>query len=107
MGVCRLEAGLPFRRLDMRLFPHDHYFCALLFFTGSDLFNRQMRAHALDKGFTLNEYSLRPIGSTGGSLRQGMVKNYFLLHFRLGLAERKPHRRIQPGSRDTSLSASI
>ena len=26
---------------------------------------RQMRAHALERGFTLNEYSLRPVGSTG------------------------------------------
>lgn len=24
-----------------------------------------MRAHALEKGFTLNEYALRPIGSSG------------------------------------------
>ena len=24
-----------------------------------------MRAHALEQGFTLNEYSLRPMGSTG------------------------------------------
>lgn len=24
-----------------------------------------MRAHALEQGFTLNEYTLRPVGSTG------------------------------------------
>lgn len=29
------------------------------------MFNKAMRAHALENGFTLNEYSLRPIGSTG------------------------------------------
>lgn len=29
------------------------------------MFNKAMRAHALEKGFTLNEYSLRPLGSTG------------------------------------------
>lgn len=29
------------------------------------MFNKAMRAHAQEKGFTLNEYSLRPIGSTG------------------------------------------
>ncbi|KFM83061.1 DNA polymerase beta, partial [Stegodyphus mimosarum] len=65
MGVCRLDAGHPFRRIDIGLFPHDLYFCATLYFTGSDLFNQQMRAHAVEKGFTINEYCIRPIGSRG------------------------------------------
>ncbi|KAL5022135.1 hypothetical protein ScPMuIL_001290 [Solemya velum] len=70
MGVCRLptetaEAEHSFRRIDIRLIPHDQYYCALLYFTGSDIFNKTMRGHALDQGFTLNEYSLRPVGSTG------------------------------------------
>ncbi|VDI55372.1 DNA polymerase beta, partial [Mytilus galloprovincialis] len=47
------------------LIPFDQYYCALLYFTGSDVFNKNMRAHALEKGFTLNEYTLRPLGSTG------------------------------------------
>ncbi|XP_063394741.1 DNA polymerase beta-like [Cydia fagiglandana] len=64
MGVCRLPA-LPARRLDIRVVPPAHYHCAVLYFTGSDVFNKQMRAHALEKGFTLNEYSLRPVGVTG------------------------------------------
>eukprot|EP00117_Sycon_ciliatum_P049267 scpid47539/ scgid34955/ DNA polymerase beta len=54
-----------FRRLDLRLIPHDQYACGILYFTGSDMFNKQMRAEALEVGFTLNEYSLRPMGSTG------------------------------------------
>ncbi|XP_063362822.1 DNA polymerase beta-like [Cydia amplana] len=64
MGVCRLP-DLPARRLDIRLVPPAQYHCAVLYFTGSDVFNKQMRAHALEKGFTLNEYSLRPVGVTG------------------------------------------
>ncbi|XP_075211388.1 DNA polymerase beta-like isoform X2 [Lycorma delicatula] len=63
MGVCK--AGDTARRLDIRLTPYDQYYCATLYFTGSDMFNKQMRAHALQKGFTLNEYTLRYIGSTG------------------------------------------
>lgn len=35
------------------------------FISGSDMFNKGMRQHALDKGFTLNEYSVRPVGATG------------------------------------------
>lgn len=65
MGVCHLKENYPFRRIDIRLCPHDQYFCATLYFTGSDLFNQQMRAHAVEKGFTLNEYCIRPIGSRG------------------------------------------
>ncbi|KAF0306864.1 DNA polymerase beta [Amphibalanus amphitrite] len=67
MGVCRLPGAqyTTHRRLDIRLVPHDQYHCAVLYFTGSDEFNRQMRAHALEQGFTLNEYGLRPLGTTG------------------------------------------
>ncbi|KAG5870115.1 hypothetical protein JTB14_025998 [Gonioctena quinquepunctata] len=65
MGACRLEAGCPTRRLDIRLTPHDQYYCSILYFTGSDMFNKAMRTHALENGFTLNEYTLRPVGSTG------------------------------------------
>ncbi|OWR53327.1 DNA polymerase beta [Danaus plexippus plexippus] len=65
MGVCRLSDGHLNRRLDIRLIPNEQYHCAVLYFTGSDVFNKNMRAHALEKRFTLNEYSLRPIGVTG------------------------------------------
>ena len=54
-----------FRRIDIRLLPYDQYYCALLYFTGSDMFNKNMRGVALEKGFTLNEYTIRPLGSTG------------------------------------------
>ena len=53
--------ALPFRRLDIRLLPYDQYYSGILYFTGSDQFNKAMRAHAIEQGFTLNEYSIRPI----------------------------------------------
>ncbi|XP_054854486.1 DNA polymerase beta [Eublepharis macularius] len=70
MGVCRLankdeKADVPFRRIDIRLIPKDQYYCGVLYFTGSDIFNKNMRTHALEKGFTLNEYTIRPLGVTG------------------------------------------
>jgi len=69
-GVCRLPPtdSTPdptHRRIDIRLIPIDQYYFGTLYFTGSDMFNRQMRQHALDKGYTLNEYSIRPLGATG------------------------------------------
>nr|XP_023027324.1 DNA polymerase beta-like [Leptinotarsa decemlineata] len=65
MGACRFDSEHPTRRIDIRLTPHDQYYCSILYFTGSDMFNKTMRAHALENGFTLNEYSLRPVGVTG------------------------------------------
>ena len=44
---------------SLRLIPCDQYHCGILYFTGSDEFNRQMRQKALDKGFILNEYTIR------------------------------------------------
>lgn len=71
MGVCHVKhktddgEDRPFRRIDIRIIPHDQFYCGTLYFTGSDLFNKTMRAHALEHGFTLNEYCLRPMGCTG------------------------------------------
>ena len=70
--MCHLEstgdadsAPPKHRRIDIRLVPIDQYYFGTLYFTGSDMFNKQMRAHALEQGFTLNEYCIRPVGETG------------------------------------------
>ncbi|XP_044764101.1 DNA polymerase beta-like [Coccinella septempunctata] len=65
MGACRLNPNSITRRLDIRLLPQDQYYCGVLYFTGSDMFNKAMRAHALEHGHTINEYCVRPIGSLG------------------------------------------
>lgn len=39
MGVCQFEDELH-HRIDFKHYPVDHYAFALLYFTGSDLFNR-------------------------------------------------------------------
>ncbi|KAG8512461.1 DNA polymerase beta, partial [Galemys pyrenaicus] len=59
------ENEYPHRRIDIRLIPKDQYYCGVLYFTGSDIFNKNMRTHALEKGFTINEYTIRPLGVTG------------------------------------------
>ena len=61
MGVAKAAGHKHFRRIDIRILPADQFYCGVLYFTGSDLFNKEMRAHALEKGFTLNEYSIRPL----------------------------------------------
>lgn len=43
-----IEPGKPFhRRIDLRMIPYENYYCGLLYFTGSDFFNQQMRTIAL------------------------------------------------------------
>lgn len=98
MGVCKLqdegETKNTYRRIDIRLIPHDQYFCALLYFTGSDVFNKNMRAHALEDGFTLNEYSLRPVGSTGVPGEPLPITSEEDIFDYLGMEFKKPSDRI-------------
>ena len=70
MGVCRMPAtghargpGLA-RRIDMLAIPREEWACAVAYFTGSGAFNRRMRAHATERGFTLNEHALCPLDPT-------------------------------------------
>jgi len=49
------------RRIDIRFIPYNSYGAAILYFTGSKLFNTQMRTWAIGKGFSLNEYGLKKI----------------------------------------------
>lgn len=61
MGVCKLPRHTHARRLDILLTGATEYPFALLYFTGSDKYNIQIRKHALSKGYTLNEHGLKPV----------------------------------------------
>ncbi|KAK2185306.1 hypothetical protein NP493_240g01043 [Ridgeia piscesae] len=98
MGVCRHVADsdgveYPFRRIDIRLIPHDQFYCALLYFTGSDMFNKNMRQHALEQGFTLNEYCLRPVGVTGVAGEALPVSSERDIFDYIGMTYKKPDER--------------
>lgn len=56
MGICKLDAV--HRRIDVLYTePHEHPF-AVLYFTGNDRFNVNMRAHVSTRGMILNEQGL-------------------------------------------------
>lgn len=58
MGMCKLPRHKTYRRIDI-LYTHPNEFpFAQLYFTGNDQFNINMRKHALEKGYSLNEQSL-------------------------------------------------
>eukprot|EP01062_Namystynia_karyoxenos_P010220 TRINITY_DN1361_c0_g1_i1.p1 TRINITY_DN1361_c0_g1~~TRINITY_DN1361_c0_g1_i1.p1 ORF type:complete len:811 (+),score=157.39 TRINITY_DN1361_c0_g1_i1:63-2495(+) len=48
------------RRLDLKVYAREHYPFAVLYFTGSDYFNRSMRLYCQKKGLTLGDTALRP-----------------------------------------------
>jgi DNA polymerase/3'-5' exonuclease PolX len=71
---CLAVAALPgqkARRLDLLVAPPAEFPFAVLYFTGSDGFNVAMRAHALTRGFTLNEHALTQVstGKTVGGIK--------------------------------------
>lgn len=58
MGMCRLNSESTVRRIDIRFIPYSSLGSAMLYFTGSGDFNKNMRTYAIKKGFKLNEYGL-------------------------------------------------
>ena len=65
LAICQLPDldGTPSkaRRLDLLMIPREQYAYAVLYFTGSDQFNVAMRRWALEKGYTMNEHTMKPI----------------------------------------------
>lgn len=59
LGVCRAKRYKIFRRIDFMLTSKHEFPFALLYFTGSQGFNIQMRNVALSKGYSLSEYGLK------------------------------------------------
>lgn len=98
-GVCKLPGeNTKHRRLDIIVVPYNEWACSLMYFTGSDYFNRSMRLLAKKNGMSLSEHSLNK-----GVIRKGSEKIFEgtpLPVFTekdvfdyLGLEYREPHER--------------
>lgn len=61
MGVFRLPDNPIARRIDIRLVDYSSYYTSILYFTGNKDFNVYLRQKALDKKYSLNEYTLTDI----------------------------------------------
>ena len=59
MGLGQMEGYSGNRRIDIMYTKPDEYPCAILYFTGSSEFNQRMRKEILDRGLSINEYSLK------------------------------------------------
>ena len=69
MGVCRLMDGENrlHRHIDIKVYKPQHFPFAVLYFTGSDHFNRSMRYFAKQKGYTLSDTHLAPAVRVGNT----------------------------------------
>ena len=66
MGVGQVKGSPKARRIDIKVYPKEQYGFALLYFTGSKNFNRDMRVFAEEKGFTLSDHGLVPLAKAKG-----------------------------------------
>ena len=66
MGLCKLVKKSKARRIDIRLIPYESKGAAMLYFTGSGEFNKNMRTEALAKNLTINEYGIYKVKKAKG-----------------------------------------
>ena len=91
MGIIQLPSK-PARRLDILYSPPDEYAFAILYFTGSKMFNIGTRRHALSMGLSLNEHGLTEV-KTKKKLELKMTNEKDIFSF-LGLQYVEPSKRI-------------
>jgi DNA polymerase/3'-5' exonuclease PolX len=61
MAICRIGSAGVARRLDLLMTPDEEYAYALLYFTGSDKFNVAFRQYCIQRGYTLNEHTMKAV----------------------------------------------
>lgn len=95
LTLVQIKKDAPIRRVDFLYSAPNEYAFALLYFTGSKLFNTVVRQRALDLGYTLNEHGLSHISNKvkGKLVDEQFPTEESILNF-LGLAYVKPENRI-------------
>lgn len=78
MGFSQLRSkskSYPIRRIDIRYFPKESYYAALVHFTGSGELNKKMRQKAIKLGYKLSEYGLfKIVSETDDDIRYKKIK---------------------------------
>ena len=96
LGYVRLDDESKARRLDLLMTPEAEFAYAILYFTGSQAFNVAFRSYAQEKGYTINEHTMKPVkeGVTEVPL---MVTEKDIFDF-LGLEYVEPENRVGEGN---------
>lgn len=72
-GICKLGKRGISRRIDIMNTMSNEYPFSVLYFTGSDEFNKIFRSKCLEKGYSINEYGLKKVDT--GELVQHDFRN--------------------------------
>jgi DNA polymerase beta len=92
--IAKLNNNSIARRIDFLYSPLNEFAFAILYFTGSKIFNTSMRQHALNKGYTFNEHSIYTLEnkSKGTKISTQFNTEQDIFNF-LGLAFKHPNER--------------
>ena len=93
LTIAQLPDHIP-RRVDFLYTPPKEYAFALLYFTGSKIFNTVQRQRALHLGYTLNEHGLNHMkeGKKGEPVKYDFPDEKSIFAF-LGMKYKEPHER--------------
>ena len=92
--IAQLSPNHVCRRVDFLYTPPNEYAFALLYFTGSKIFNTCMRQHGLNLGYTFNEHGMHHIvdGKKGPLVENTFPTEQSIFEF-LGLQYKEPSMR--------------
>ena len=95
LTLVKNQPTMLMRRVDFLYSPPNEYPFALLYFTGSKIFNTLVRQKANDLGYTLNEHALSHLknGLKGEPVDQEFLTEKSILNF-LGINYIKPENRV-------------
>ena len=99
LGISRLSKRSTARRIDFMFTPKKEFTFAILYFTGSKIFNTIMRKRALDMGYTMNEHGIYKMENKkkGERLKQYFPTERSVFEF-LGIEYREPSERTDGNS---------
>ena len=98
LALARLP-GKRFRRVDFLWAPPKEYAFAVLYFTGSKIFNTVQRQRALDLGMTLNEHGLyKMVAGKKGARVEGDFPDERSIFRKLGMVYKEPKDRVDARS---------
>ena len=100
--IAKLPGDRVARRVDFLYSPSDEFAFAILYFTGSKIFNTFMRQYALNKGYTFNEHGIYKLENKKKGAKVGQlfktekdIFDFLGLQFKTPI-ERKDGRDVTP-----------
>ena len=99
LGISKLTPTSIARRIDFMFTTKEEFPFAVLYFTGSKIFNTIMRSRALDLGYTMNEHGIYNMvkNKKGDKIQQTFTDEKSIFDF-LGIEWRDPKDRIDGNS---------